>query len=122
MSIAGRIRTRGTDCAVRRPSTEETDTGERQTWAAAGTVRLLLEPIASEVAQHVFGTEHRVTLRAYAIAADALAELGDGVVVASGAHAGSYRVRGLVPAHRVGAGAHQELGLVSTPEAMTVST
>jgi hypothetical protein len=121
MSIRGQILVRGVDCALRRAAPVATDTGQRDAWSAVGTVRLLLEPITAELAAHVFGSEARVTLRGYATAAaGALAvQPGDGGVVPVDApFAGRYRVRGLVPAGHARPGAHQELGLVSTPEAM----
>lgn len=123
MTLVGRIRVRGLDCSLRRPSVTETDTGERTAWAAAGTVRVELEPISAELAQRVFGTEALIRLRAYTAASGTQAQLGDGMVIPSGPYAGSYRVRGRVGPFGATTppNAHVELGLVSTPESLEVT-
>lgn len=120
MSLAGRVRLRGSVVDVYRPSYQRTADGNYKigTWndPIYADLKILLQPVSDEIVQKIFGGSALVRDRGFVAEPGCDIRAQDVVVVKTGRHAGkAFRVED--PRPQLGRRLeHLELALVSTTE------
>lgn len=123
MSLDGLAAQRGSTVTIYRIAQSEAQAADGSAviaWAAvAASVKIILEPIASAVAERLWGQETRATMRALVPRPIASPRVRDGIVVTAGRYSGSrYRVVASIVHELAPGSAHAEVGLELTPEAI----
>lgn len=121
MSLFGMAARRGSIAQIRRSvrtsARAGSDGSAALSWSTAmDGVQCMLEPIATGLAQRLWGQESKATVRAYFPIASGLLP-GDGVIITRGQYAGTqYRVDATPLRDFAGASRHIEAGLLLTTE------